>query len=153
MLSGCLQIHFQKLMNLHAYGSCYFNVQDIIIKTFVLQFIITKGPMSHPALSVCLRLFQTVQRARDFITECVQSKYSRLCKNRHMQFVSLPCSLSNIKCITVMDKLSFRIIMSSPSDRERQQATPIQMHQTDRLHQNKCIKPKGRLPYVSVCER
>lgn len=59
------------IMNLHAYGLCYFNVQDIIIKTFGLQFIITKGPMSRPALSVCLRLFQTVQLAHDFITKCV----------------------------------------------------------------------------------
>lgn len=110
-------------MNLPAYGSCYVNVQDIIIKTFVLQFIITKGPMLSPALSVCtsfklssllMILLQSVCRENTAVSAKIGTRN-----------LSLFLALSDIKCITVMDKLSFRIIMSSPSDRERQQATPI----------------------------
>lgn len=107
-------------MNLNAHGSCGFNVQDIIIKTFVLQFIITRVT-SRPALSVCLCLFQIVQLVHDFITVC-KANTAVTAKGTHN--LSLLHALSEIKCITLMDNLSFRIIMSSQSDRERR-ATPI----------------------------
>lgn len=40
----------------------------IIIKTFILQFVITKGHVtSRPALCICLCLFQIIQLVHDFI--------------------------------------------------------------------------------------